>query len=171
MRDTLVLFLLGVALLCAIPDAYSQNFEADPFMRLVASNEVQVLSNARTVIAEPSGYYSVQRVMYKVPQEPGQRMMKVGKILTAVGSALVITGILVYNNRDPNYATKGTFGTTYGDDPHEVGGQFLVGVGTGLIVPGVLIWIHGGIKFRKHIEKSTQALYIPAGKPGLVYRF
>src|SRR6478609_7926194 len=92
--------------------------ESGPFMEMVASAEVQSLS-VRTAVEEPSGYYSVQREMYKIPQEPGQRMMKVGRALTIAGSALVITGILVYNNRDPNYVTQGTYGTTYGDDPHE----------------------------------------------------
>ena len=121
------------------------------------------------------GFYSVQREMYKIPQEPGQRMMKVGRALTIAGSALVITGILVYNNRDPNYSTQGTYGTTYGDDPHEAGGQLLVGAGIGMIVPGVLVWIHGGSKFRKYIEKEAQknakGMYIPAGKLGLGYKF
>jgi hypothetical protein len=147
--------------------------ESGPFMEMVASAEVQSLS-VRTAVQEPSGYYSVQREMYKIPQEPGQRMMKVGRALTIAGSALVITGILVYNNRDPNYVTQGTYGTTYGDDPHEAGGQLLVGVGVGMIVPGVMVWIHGASKYRKYVEKNAEknaGIYIPAGKLGLGYRF
>ncbi|MGC3944974.1 MAG: hypothetical protein QM762_10735 [Chryseolinea sp.] len=171
MRYSFVFF-FSLMSLCSALTSFSQiHTDADSFMSLVASNEVQELSENKRLLSEPSGYYSVQREMYKVPQEPGQRMMKVGKILTGFGTALVITGILVYNNRDPNYTTQGTYGTTYGDDPHEAGGQLLVGIGCGMIVPGVMVWIHGASQYRKHIEKTTQALYIPAGKLGLGYRF
>ena len=172
MKYTFLFFLFGIVSLYPLVSG-AQNVlpEPDSFMNLIASNDVQQLSESKKLLAEPSGYFSVQRVMYKVPKEPGQKMMKVGKILTCFGTALVITGILVYNNRDPNYTTQGTYGTTYGDDPHEAGGQLLVGIGTGMIVPGVMVWIHGASKYRKHIEKSTQAVYIPAGKLGIGYRF
>ncbi|MEJ1238501.1 hypothetical protein WBG78_10240 [Chryseolinea sp. T2] len=171
MRYTFVLFLFGIVSLCHVARAQNAIPESDSFMNLVASNEVHQLTESKRALAEPSGYFSMQREMYKIPQEPGQRMMKVGKILTCVGTATVITGLLVYNNRDPNYSTQGTYGTTYNDDPHESGGQLLVAAGVGMIVPGVMVWIHGSNKFRKHVEKSTQAVYIPAGKLGLGYRF
>ena len=173
MRKIFVLFLFGMASMIPAPNAQSQtlNSGTSDFMGLVASRDLQSISASRRLLAEPSGVYSVQREMYKIPQEPGQRMMKVGKILTGCGAALVITGILVYNNRDPNYSTQGTYGTTYGDDPHEAGGALLVTAGTSMIVPGVLIWIHGSKKYRRHLEKTTQGLYVPAGKVGLSYRF
>lgn len=167
MRFTL-LFFVAVCFSYTV-NAQDVRLESGAFMQMIASS--QVLSPAPSVFSEPSGVHSVQRVMYKVPQEPGQKMMKVGKVLTGFGTGMVIAGILVYNNRDPNYATKNTYGTTYGDDPHEAGGQLLVGAGIGMIVPGVMVWIHGASKFRKHVEKNAQALYIPAGKLGLGYRF
>lgn len=137
------------------------------FMQLVSSSEVRGLT-INSFLHEPA---SVQRELYKIPKLPGERMMKVGKMLTAIGAGLVVGGVLVYNQRDPNYYTKNTYGNTYGDDPHEAGGQLLVGAGIGMIVPGVMVWVHGASKYRKHEEKNMQALYVPAGKLGLAYRF
>lgn len=117
------------------------------------------------------GANGIQRELYKIPKAPGERRMKVGRTLAGFGAATVVAGLLVYNNRDPEYYTKNSFGTAYVYDPNEVGGQMLVGIGTGLIVPGVMIWIHGASIYKRHERKQMQALYIPAGKLGLAYRF
>jgi len=169
MRFTLVLF----GTMCLACAAFGQDvrLESGPFMQLVASSTGSSLNERKSVIAEPSSILSVKREMYKIPQEPGMRRMKVGKILTGIGAGLVIAGIVVYNNRDPDYYTQGTYGTTYTDDPHEAGGQLLVGMGVGMMVPGIMVWIHGASQHRKYVEKSTQALYIPAGKLGIGYQF
>lgn len=121
----------------------------------------------------PTGLLSIQRQQYVIPKLPGERMMTVGKVLTGIGAVSVITGILVYNNRDPEYYTRGSYNNTYTEDPHEIGGQLLVGIGCGMIVPGVMVWIHGANKFRKHAERTAQqqGFYVPAGKAGLGYRF
>lgn len=160
--------------LCLVLGAYGQEvrLESGPFMELIAASG-DTYRDGRSFMNEPSDIRAVQREMYKIPQEPGVRMMKVGKVLTGVGAGAVIAGILVYNNRDPDYYTKGTYGTTYTGDPHEAGGQLLVGIGVGMIVPGVMVWIHGASKFRKHLDKMEKntALYIPVGKVGLGYRF
>ncbi|HTF17632.1 MAG TPA: hypothetical protein VK658_06140 [Chryseolinea sp.] len=171
MRFALAFFITSLALAAHGQDV---RLEPGPFMELVASSKSASV-NEGSITHEPSGIHSTQREMYKIPQEPGIRMMKVGKVLTGVGAGIVIAGILVYNNRDPDYYTQSTYGgVTYGDDPHEVGGQMLVGIGVGMIVPGVMVWIHGASKFHKHqekMEKNAQGLYVPAGKLGLGYRF
>lgn len=167
-------FILSVLAMSAIAFSASAQTPATStsFMSLVSSAEVRELARQSAYASEWSIGNSVQRELYVIPKAPGERMMKVGKTLTVLGAAAVIGGILVYNNRDPNYSTKGTYGTTYDADPHEAGGQLLVGIGTGMIVPGVMVWIHGAKKFRKYEEKQrTQALYIPAGKVGLAYLF
>lgn len=153
--------------------ANAQTTASSPsFMSLVSSSEVQKLARQTAAASEWSVTNSIQRELYVIPKAPGERMMKVGKTLTILGAAAVVGGILVYNNRDPYYSTKGTYGTTYDEDPHIAGGQLLVGIGTGMIVPGVMVWIHGAKKFRKYEEKQrTQALYIPGGKVGLGYLF
>jgi hypothetical protein len=163
-----IILLLGVSVWA---NAQDKSTGAQSFMTLVASNEVQTLAHGAKTGEGFSAPYGVQREMYRIPQAPGERMMKVGQVLTAFGAISVISGILVYNNADPNYYTHGTYGNTYGEDPHIAGGQLLVGAGIGLIVPGVMVWIHGASKFRKYEEKTTQALYIPGGKLGLGYRF
>lgn len=169
MRLTLVLF--GLMALALASRGQDLLLEPDSFMKLVASSEVASLRGRGSIISASSGILSVKRELYKIPQEPGVRRMKVGKVLTGLGAGCLIAGILVYNNRDPNYYTKNTYGTTYGDDPHEIGGQLLVGIGVGMMVPGIMVWIHGASQHRKYIEKGTQALYVPAGKLGIGYRF
>jgi len=166
--------IIAIILLIGVPagvNAQDSSVSAPSFMSLVASAEVQRLSRNAAIGEAWAVTHSVQRELYRIPKAPGERMMKVGKVLTALGTVSVISGILVYNNRDPDYYTHGTYGTVYGDDPHEEGGQLLVGIGVGMIVPGVMVWIHGASKFRKYEEKNMQALYIPAGKLGLGYRF
>jgi hypothetical protein len=169
MRFTFLLF----SSICLALAAHGQDtrLQGGSFMELIASARTSSLKEAKSIINEPSGMLSVKREMYKIPQEPGVRRMKVGKVLTGIGAGLVIGGIIVYNNSDPNYSTHNTYGTTYGDDPHEAGGQLLVGIGVGMMVPGIMVWIHGASQHRKYVEKNGQALYIPAGKMGIGYRF
>ena len=120
----------------------------------------------------PAGLMTTQRQEYVIPREPGERRMKVGKILTAVGAVSVIAGIIVYRNRDPYTYQSGSYNYTYYAED-DFAGQFLVGIGCGMIIPGVMVWIHGSSQHRRYLERTTQqqGFYVPAGKLGLGYRF
>lgn len=116
----------------------------------------------------------VQRQHYKIPRLPGERMIKVGRTLTIIGSVVAIGGVIMYSQRDPDYYRQTYQGGTYYDvdtDPKAILGQALFGLGVGMIVPGVLVWTRGVKTHRRYLEKNSQSLYIPAGKVGVGYRF
>lgn len=176
MRSFVLVFLLVSATLTASGQDF--HIEPAPLTYLVAATGVSTQTtpaspfrDISSFAAEPSGIGSVQHQQYKVPTIPGERRIKVGKTLTAIGATMIIAGILVYDNRQPESYSNGYYTTTTTDDPNVVGGQMLVGIGSGLLVPGVLVWIHGASIYRRNIDKEAQGLYIPAGKLGIGYRF
>jgi hypothetical protein len=109
---------------------------------------------------------------------PGEKKKKVGSTMTALGGALIIGGIAVYASGDSDYyretynqSTNTT--TVYTVDPKRVLGVLMMVAGTGVAVPGILIWSKGAKQYNRYMEEqSGVSLHIngPNG-PGLSYRF
>ncbi len=137
------------------------------------------LQYASSRILEPSKEYEspvrikdVNRVAYKVSMPPGWRMRNVGRTLTIAGGALLIGGIIVYNNVDQRfYTTYTASGVQYTEmDPTAALGVLMIINGIGMTVPGVILWSKGGKKFKRHLEREG-AFNFKGNEVSLSYRF
>ena len=145
-------------------------------MCLVVSARAQFLASAKGI--ETSGEYqsplivqSGQRVAYKISYPPGFRMRNVGRTLTVIGGAMLIGGIIVFNNADRNYNTYQTSTGTYNEgDPQAALGALMIVGGTGMVIPGIILWSKGSKKYNRYLERET-ALSIKGQGISLSYRF
>jgi hypothetical protein len=94
---------------------------------------------------------------YHPARLPGERMRKIGRILTVGGVAMAIGGLAVYSNRDDDY-NNGYYQNGYyyyETDPNEVLGSTMVVLGVGMIVPGVILWAKGAKKYNRALERQA----------------
>ena len=115
---------------------------------------------------------SVERVAYKISRPPGLRMRNVGRTLTVIGGAMLIGGIVTYNNADKTvYTYQTSSGTTYTelDDQASIGALMIV-AGAGMAVPGIIFWSKGSKKYKRHLEREA-AFNFKGTELSLSYRF
>lgn len=143
---------------------------------MIASAHAQFLARAENhtaskVLSSPVIANSGQRVAYKISRPPGLRMRNTGATLTIIGSAMLVTGIIVYSNADQNdVRTYQSGGTYYEVNDNEVYGQALIGIGAGMAVPGIIFWSKGAKKYKRYLERQA-AFNIQPGRLSLSYRF
>ncbi len=101
-------------------------------MCAVVSSNAQLLAstkaNAVTMSQEsPLLVKHVQPVPYKVSMPPGLKMRNVGRTLTIIGGAMLIGGIIVYDNADPYYDYSSQGNTYYTKEEQQAALGWLVG--------------------------------------------
>lgn len=114
----------------------------------------------------------VERVTYKISRPPGLRMRNTGRTLTLIGGAMLIGGIVVFNNADDDYynsytTSNGTY--TEGDTQAALGVLMIMG-GAGMTVPGIIFWSKGSKKYNRYLEREA-AFNINQNGLSLSYRF
>jgi hypothetical protein len=94
-----------------------------------------------------------QPVPYKVSYPPGYRMRNTGRTLTIIGGAMLIGGIIVYNQADLayDYYTQ----TDYKEQQKAALGVLMIMGGTGMTVPGIIFWSKGSKKYKRHLEREA----------------
>jgi len=146
-------------------------------MCAAVSSNAQFLASAKGV--EPSSEAlsplinsSVQHVAYKISYPPGFKMRNVGRVLTVLGGAMLIGGIIVYSNADKTYYNNYQTSTgTYNEgDPQAALGVLMVMGGAGMAIPGVILWSKGSKKYNRYLERQT-AFGIKGSGLSLSYRF
>lgn len=96
--------------------------------------------------------------------------------MTILGAGMLVGGIIVYGNADENYYNYNTYnGTTYeeGDPKAALGILMMVG-GTGLAVPGVILWAKGAKKYNRALERQdaeSVSMNLKGSGIALAYRF
>jgi len=125
------------------------------------------------------------RQVYSAPMHitkfviPGEKKKKIGSTMTVLGGALIVGGIAVYASSDPNYE-RTTYNSTTGAyetqtiDPKRVLGVFMMVAGTGVAVPGVLLWTKGARQYNRYMaEQGQTSLRFGIGNhgAGLAYSF
>jgi hypothetical protein len=113
----------------------------------------------------------LQPVPYKVSYPPGYRMRNAGRTLTIIGGAMLIGGIIVYDNADPyyDYNSQGTTYYTKEEQQAALGVLMIMG-GTGMTIPGIILWSKGGKKYKRHLEREAAFNFQGTGV-SLSYRF
>jgi hypothetical protein len=109
---------------------------------------------------------------------PGEKQKKIGSTMMAIGGAMLVGGIILYAGSDKT-PTKdsvlnnyGTYDVYYDYDPKFTGGILLMVAGTGISVPGVLIWRKGVKKFKQYmIEQERLSFYYHGTGATVTYRF
>ncbi len=141
------------------------------------------LSSALSV--DPGTVSPLYRQVYGAPMHvkfsiPGEKKKKVGRTMTILGGALIVGGIAVCASADPYYEET-TYNQTTGQyetqtiDPKYLLGGFMIALGVGASVPGVIIWRKGIREYDKYMieQGDTGALRLGVGHGGAVlsYRF
>ena len=115
---------------------------------------------------------SVNKTFYKVSMPPGVKMRNAGRIMTIVGGALIIGGIVMVSNADEtyyNYSSTTSGNYEDGDLQGALGVVMIVG-GTGLTVPGIIMWSKGSKRYKHHLEREA-AFNFKGTQLSLSYRF
>ncbi|HTE30642.1 MAG TPA: hypothetical protein VK666_09745 [Chryseolinea sp.] len=141
-----------------------------------ASTAAQAQLLARNETASKGSYFlspainqSTRNVAYKISHPPGLRMRNAGMTMTIIGAALIISGIVVYSNAEPEtYQTYAPY--YYVEDDEETLGQAMVAVGAGLAIPGVIMWSKGAKKYNRTKEREATLNFKPGGF-SLSYKF
>jgi hypothetical protein len=108
---------------------------------------------------------------YKISYPPGFRMRNVGRTMTVAGAALLVGGIAVYSNADKTVYTVYTSSGTYDEYDPKLGlGLLMIMGGTGLTVPGIILWSKGARKFNRYVERQTACVW-NGSAISLHYRF
>ena len=146
----------GVLLMCIVYTCNAQTF-AD-----AKSSEPAL------VVESPLLLKPLQPVPYKVSYPPGYRMRNTGRTLTIIGGAMLIGGIIVYNNADLvyDYYTQ----TDYKEQQQAALGVFMIMSGTGMTVPGIILWSKGSKKYKRHLEREAAFNFQGSGV-SVSYRF
>lgn len=108
---------------------------------------------------------------------PGERQKKIGSTMMALGGAMLVGGVIMYSgaNKTP---TKDSILNQYGQwepynnyDDKLIGGILLIVAGTGVTVPGVLIWRNGVKKYNQYmIEQERLSFYYHGTGATIRYR-
>lgn len=128
----------------------------------------------------------VSPVFRKVPAEaklssfriPGERQIKIGRTLTVLGGAMLIGGISIYANADKT-VTYSYYINSYNQldstaqiDPKAILGALMIVAGTGMTIPGVLLWKSGAKKNKQYMkEQQGLSLGMRGNAAVLTYRF
>ncbi len=140
------------------------------------SSDGQIFASAAGVEApwdnkSPVVVSSLNRVTYKISYPPGFKMRNVGRTLTIIGGAMLIGGIIVYNNADKTYTTyQSSTGTYTEGDPQAALGVLMVMNGVGMTIPGIIFWTKGSRKYNRYLERET-AFSIKGQGLSVSYRF
>jgi hypothetical protein len=115
---------------------------------------------------------SVDHVAYKVSRPPGLRMRNTGRALTIIGGAMLIGGIIVFNNADSDYynSYSTSAGTNTEADAQAALGVVMITGGVGMTVPGIIFWSKGSKKYKRHLERQA-SFNINGHGISLSYRF
>lgn len=98
-------------------------------------------------------------------------MRNVGRTLTIAGGAMLIGGIVIFNNADKTIYTYQTSAGTYNEsDPKAALGALMIVGGIGMTVPGIILWSKGSRKFNRYLERETACVINSSGL-SLQYRF
>jgi len=139
----------------------------------VISARAQVFASAERTTdlsyVSPLVIRSHQPVPYKVSRPPGLRMRNVGRTLTIIGVPMLIGGLIVYNNADLTYDYYSqTY--SYSEQQQAALGVLMVMGGTGMSIPGIILWSKGSKKYKRHLEREAAFNYTGSGF-SLSYRF
>src|SRR5882757_7572420 len=77
---------------------------------------------------------------------PGFRMLKVGRPLTFFGGLMIVSGIVV-NSAANKHASDDT-------NPKAVLGPVLMIAGTGMAIPGIILWARGSNKYNSYLKSK-----------------
>jgi hypothetical protein len=109
---------------------------------------------------------------------PGEKQKKIGSTMMAIGGAMLVGGIILYAGSDKTPTKDSVLNNYGGYDPYYVydgkyvGGILLMVAGTGITVPGVLIWRKGVKKFNQYmIEQERLSFYYHGTGATVTYRF
>jgi hypothetical protein len=107
-----------------------------------------------------------------VVNPPGYRMMKIGKGLTIGGGVLLVGGIILASQADAYYYTSSTgpYGTQEEGDPKGALGVLMIVGGTGMIIPGVILWTKGSKKLKAYQQRMV-SLGVGNRGVGISYNF
>ena len=127
--------------------------------------------NFESVPSSPVRLSAPQNVTYKITYPPGFRMRNTGRTLTVLGGGMLIAGIVVFHNADKTVYTYQTSSGTYNEvDPKVALGVLMVMGGTGMTVPGIILWTKGARRFNQYLEQQTACVFTGTGL-SLQYRF
>lgn len=109
---------------------------------------------------------------------PGQKQKKIGSTMMGIGGAMLIGGLVMYVRSDKTVTEDSVYNTTTGRwdptldyDPRYPGGILLMVAGTGISIPGFLIWRRGVKKFNQYmIEQERLSLYYNGTGATIRYR-
>lgn len=109
---------------------------------------------------------------------PGEKQKKIGSTMMALGGAMIIGGLVMYSRSDKT-PTKDSVLNNYNQwevydvyDAKLVGGILLMVAGTGVTVPGVLIWRKGVRRYNEYmLEQQRLSLYYHGTGATISYRF
>ena len=107
-------------------------------------------------------------------QEPGKRKIEIGRGLTIGGGVLLIAGIAMVSTADEyyyNYSSSTNGGTTEEGDAKGAFGLLMTIGGTGMIIPGIIIWSKGAKQNKAYKEKQNLSLGANRNGIGLRYSF
>jgi len=153
-----------------------------------AQADYGLLANASTSTSFTSSpVYTVSPIVQKVQafdglgeyhaaRLPGERMRNAGRIMTILGAGMLVGGIIVYSSADENYYSYNSYnGNTYeeGDPKAALGILMMVG-GTGLAVPGVILWTKGAKKYNRALkrqEAESVSMNLKGSGIAVAYRF
>jgi hypothetical protein len=145
---------------------------------LSSSNFSQFDSYAVSPVIKQSAYQDTNFRPFKSTfRIPGERQKKIGSTMMALGGAMLVGGVIMYSgaNKTP---TKDSILNQYGQwEPYDrydskfTGGILLMIAGTGVTVPGILIWRKGVKKFNQYmIEQERLSFYYHGTGATIRYR-
>lgn len=114
---------------------------------------------------------SLMRSTFRIP---GEREKRIGSTLTTLGGAMLVGGIIVYAQADK---TVRTVYNAQGQAVQEISGKVVLGavmilVGTGMTVPGILLWRKGIRVNEKYLrEQESLSLNFNGASGSIRYRF
>jgi len=95
---------------------------------------------------------------YRVAMPPGYRTRNTGRVLTGIGGALLLTGVICLATADEQYYeysnVNGQIEET-GDPKFVIGVLGIIG-GVGMTIPGVILWTKGGRRYSRYLEQQQQ---------------
>ena len=124
-------------------------------------------TNQSLAYSTPSQSYSINTVSpivqglsvkgnYRVVTPPGYRMRNAGRVLTMIGGALLVTGVVLISTSDDTYYQYNNYNGQVdesGDPKFALGILSTIG-GVGMIVPGVTLWTKGGHRYHRYMEQQ-----------------
>lgn len=103
---------------------------------------------------------------------PGLRMLKVGRPITFFGGLMIVTGGFINTIANKNSYYDPYTGKTIVDSK-AVWGPVLIIAGTGMVIPGAILWARGSKKYKTYLKSKTAITSIQFKGNGLSlnYRF